>query len=143
MIGWSGRQQPRRTHVNDQLPIIQDILDHKVLYRLAVGAETAYLAPMDRERVRAALAALGNATRLEMVELIAQAGDGGALPSALADAVGIPRNLLGAHLLVLEKSGIVAAERQGRNRICRIDASTMAAIAKFIEGYAYPPDVSR
>lgn len=71
-----------------------------------------------------------------MVELIAQAGDGGALPSALADAVGIPRNLLGAHLLVLEKAGIVTAERQGRNRICRIEPSTLYALAKVIEGYA-------
>ncbi len=100
-----------------------------------------YLPPMDRERARAALAALGNATRLDMVELIAKAGDAGALPSALADAVGIPRNLLGAHLLVLEKSGIVTAERQGRNRICRIDAPTLSALAEFIEEYTRVPDV--
>ncbi len=91
---------------------------------------------MEKERVRAALSALGNATRLEMVELIAQAGAGGTLPSALADAVGIPRNLLGAHLLVLEKSGIVVAEKQGRNRICRLEPSTLSALARVVDGYA-------
>lgn len=95
---------------------------------------------MDKERARAALAALGNATRMEMVELIAQAGDDGSLPSALADAVGIPRNLLGAHLLVLEKSGIVTAERQGRNRICRINAATLSSLSEFIDDYARVPD---
>ncbi len=95
---------------------------------------------MDKERVRAALAALGNSTRLEMVEIIAQAGDDGTLPSTLADAVGIPRNLLGAHLLVLEKAGIVTAERQGRNRICRLEPSILRALAIVIEGYARMPE---
>ena len=78
-----------------------------------------------------------------MVELIAKAGDDGSLPSALADAVGIPRNLLGAHLLVLEKSGIVTAERQGRNRICRVNSPTLSALAKFIEEYAGAPEVGQ
>jgi DNA-binding transcriptional ArsR family regulator len=94
---------------------------------------------MDKERVKAALAALGNSTRLQMVEIIARAGSEGTLPSTLADAVGIPRNLLGAHLLVLEKAGIVTAERQGRNRICRLEPSTLSALAKVIEAYAQTP----
>lgn len=91
---------------------------------------------MEKERVRAALAALGNATRLEMVELIARAGGEGALPSALAEALDIPRNLLGAHLLVLEKAGIVTAQKHGRNRICRLEATNLSAVAAAIGRYA-------
>ncbi len=91
---------------------------------------------MDNERDRTALAALGNSTRLRIVELLAEAGTAGALPSELADAVGVPRNLLGAHLLVLEKAGIVVAERRGRNRICRIEASALLALANTLERLA-------
>lgn len=88
---------------------------------------------MDNERDRAVFAALGNTTRLRIVELVAEAGETGALPSALADAVGVPRNLLGAHLLVLERAGIVVAERQGRNRICRIEAKSLMRVCRTLE----------
>lgn len=93
---------------------------------------------MRMERARTILAALGNGTRLQMVELMAKAGDAGALPSELAEAVGIPRNLLGAHLLVLEKAGLVSGERQGRNRVCRIEASALLSLARMLEGLAEP-----
>lgn len=91
---------------------------------------------MDNEPERAVLAALGNKTRLRIVELLAEAGLTGALPSELADAVGVPRNLLGAHLLVLEKAGVVVAERRGRNRICRIEATALLTVSKTLERLA-------
>lgn len=91
---------------------------------------------MNNDNARAALAALGNGTRLQMVGILADAGQDGALPSELATAVGVPRNLLGAHLLVLEKAGLVTAEKRGRNRVCRIDAAAFRALAGIVGDYA-------
>lgn len=103
---------------------------------LRVDGATAIWRSMKEECARSALAALGNATRFRMVAILAAAGDEGELPSRLAEAVGIQRNLLGAHLLVLEKAGLVSAEKRGRNRVCRLEASTLLELADLLEAIA-------
>jgi DNA-binding transcriptional ArsR family regulator len=83
---------------------------------------------MTTDDLQPALAALGHRTRLAIVHAIAESADGGATPSAIADAIGIPRNLMSSHLLVLERVGLVTAQEQGRNRFLRLDADRMAEV---------------
>lgn len=85
---------------------------------------------MDADTSRIRLAALGNQTRLAVVEALADAGAEGRLPSDLADEIGIPRNLLSAHLLVLDRAGLVSTEQRGRNRILRLVSSAMIELSE-------------
>lgn len=80
---------------------------------------------MSAQDVQPALAALGNRTRLAIVTELAAAGRIGRLPSQLADTVGIPRNLLSAHMLVLDRAGFLEIEERGRNRIVRLAAGRL------------------
>jgi ArsR family transcriptional regulator len=83
---------------------------------------------MTMDDLQPALAALGHATRLAIVRAIFDSADGTATPSAIAEAIGIQRNLLSAHLLILERAGLVLAEQQGRNRILRLNGARMAEV---------------
>lgn len=83
---------------------------------------------MTTDDLQPALAALGHATRLAIVRAIFDAADGTATPSAIAEAIGIQRNLLSAHLLILERAGLVLAEQQGRNRFLRLNAARMTEV---------------
>jgi len=87
------------------------------------------------------LAALGHRTRLAIVEALATAGSSGRLPSELADDLGIPRNLLSAHILVLERTGLVAAEQRGRNRVLRLNAVELLRVSGMLAEIAQRGDV--
>lgn len=83
---------------------------------------------MEMDDLQPALAALGHRTRLAIVQTIAASADGTATPSSIADAIGIQRNLLSAHLLILERVGLVTADERGRNRFLRLNAERFAEI---------------
>lgn len=94
------------------------------------------------DRLQQALAALGHKTRLGVVQAIAAAPDGSATPSAVADAIGIPRNLLSAHLLILQRAGLVVGEERGRNRILRLDHRVMTEVGTAVSALADRPSPS-
>lgn len=85
---------------------------------------------MDLDLSRMRLAALGNRTRLSVVEALAAAGTTGRLPSDLAGELGIPRNLLSAHLLVLDRARLIEGEQRGRNRVLRLVPGALDALAE-------------
>lgn len=58
------------------------------------------------------LSALAQQTRWRTFELLVK--EGGMLQHEIADALGIPKNLLSAHLKVLSAAGLVSAHRNGR-----------------------------
>lgn len=66
------------------------------------------------------------------MQAIAAAPDGSATPSAVANAIGIPRNLLSAHLLILQRAGLVVGEERGRNRILRLDQRVMTEVGEAV-----------
>ena len=68
---------------------------------------------MDKSSSLAALAALGQETRLDIFRLLVQAGAG--VPAGeIAERLGGVQNTTSAHLKVLAQAGLVAATRDGR-----------------------------
>lgn len=69
---------------------------------------------MDKKSALAALAALGQDTRLEVFRLLVKAGSKGIPAGGVASQLGTVPNTMSAHLKVLEHAGLVRAERDGR-----------------------------
>ena len=69
---------------------------------------------MDEARALAALAALGQATRLSIFRLLVRKEPGGMTAGALAEAVGCPHNTLSTHVAILARAGLVIGRREGR-----------------------------
>ncbi len=69
---------------------------------------------MDKRSALAALAALGQDTRLEVFRLLVKAGSNGIPAGEVASQLGTMQNTMSAHLKVLDHAGLVRAERDGR-----------------------------
>ncbi|MHA6645961.1 ArsR/SmtB family transcription factor [Mesorhizobium sp. A623] len=69
---------------------------------------------MDKKSALAALAALGQDTRLEVFRLLVKAGSEGIPAGEIAERLGAVQNTTSAHLKVLDHAGLVRAERDGR-----------------------------
>ena len=69
---------------------------------------------MDRKSALAALAALGQDTRLDVFRLLVKAGGQGVPAGEIATYLGAVQNTMSAHLKVLDRAGLVRAERDGR-----------------------------
>lgn len=69
---------------------------------------------MDKTTALAALAALGQDTRLEVFRLLIKAGGAGIPAGQIAERLGVVQNTTSAHLKILDYAGLVRAERDGR-----------------------------
>ncbi|MDK1490328.1 helix-turn-helix transcriptional regulator [Sinorhizobium sp. 7-81] len=69
---------------------------------------------MKKKTALAALAALGQDTRLEVFRLLVRAGPDGVPAGEIAARIGTVQNTTSAHLKVLDQAGLVHAERDGR-----------------------------
>lgn len=70
---------------------------------------------MDQSRALAAISALANATRLELVRLLIATGPEGLAASEIAARLGVSASRLSFHLAALEQAGLVSARRASRN----------------------------
>jgi len=76
-------------------------------------------------------AALGDETRLALVHRL---GQGGALSIArLTDETRVTRQAVTKHLLVLERAGLVRAERQGRERLWQVNPHRLHDARRYLE----------
>ena len=80
----------------------------------------------------AALAALGQPTRLEIFRLLIRREPEGFAAGAIADAVGAPHNTLSTHLAILARAGLVKGARAGRSIIYRADIEGMRDLISFL-----------
>ena len=69
---------------------------------------------MDRKAALAALAALGQDTRLEVFRLLVQVGAEGLPAGAIAERLSTVQNTMSAHLKILAHAGLVQPRREGR-----------------------------
>lgn len=69
--------------------------------------------------------ALGDPTRRTLVERLST---GPATVSALAAALGVTLTAVGQHLELLERAGLVATEKVGRTRTCRVEGAGFLAL---------------
>ena len=79
----------------------------------------------------AALAALGQPTRLEIFRLLMRREPAGLAAGAIAEAIGCPHNTLSSHLSILARSGLVRGTRDGRSIVYRADVEGMRALVAF------------
>lgn len=80
----------------------------------------------------AALAALGQPTRLEIFELLIRAEPGGLPAGSLSETIGCPHNTLSSHLSILARSGLVRGKRDGRSIVYRADVEGIRALVAFL-----------
>ena len=80
----------------------------------------------------AALAALGQPTRLEIFRLLMRKEPEGLPAGTIADAIGCPHNTLSSHLSILARSGLVRGTRDGRSIVYRADVEGMRALIAFM-----------
>lgn len=80
----------------------------------------------------AALAALGQPSRLDIFRRLMRAEPEGLAAGALAGAIGCPHNTLSSHLGILARAGLVRGARDGRSIVYRANIEGMRALIAFL-----------
>jgi len=80
----------------------------------------------------AALAALGQPTRLQIFQLLMRAEPDGRPAGALSEEIGCPHNTLSSHLAILARAGLVRGTRDGRTIVYRSDLEGMRGLLNYI-----------
>ena len=79
-----------------------------------------------------AFAALGQATRLDLLRALLDAGPSGLPAGEIAARLGVPGSTLSFHLRALEQAGLIAATRQGRSLIYAVQFARLRALLAFL-----------
>ncbi len=87
---------------------------------------------MDAPHALAALAALGQPTRLSIFRVLVRKEPAGLSAGALAEAVGCPHNTLSTHFAIMARAGLVKGTREGRTITYRADAVGTRALIAFL-----------
>ena len=87
---------------------------------------------MESEAVIKALAALAQASRLQIFRALVVAGDTGMSPGELAEQLQVLPNTLSFHLKELMNAGLVTQERDGRRLIYRAGFVHMNAVMSYL-----------
>jgi ArsR family transcriptional regulator len=87
---------------------------------------------MEEQQVLKALAALAQANRLQVFRSLVVAGQSGATPGALGEALDLPNATLSFHLKELANAGLIHQERAGRNLIYRVDFAQMNRVVGYL-----------
>ncbi len=77
-------------------------------------------------------AALASPARREVLRLLL---DGPMPAGAIAERFAMARPSLSEHLRVLREAGLVTEQRQGRNRVYRLDAAPLEEVADWLTPY--------
>jgi DNA-binding transcriptional ArsR family regulator len=76
---------------------------------------------MERSKVLAALAALANDKRLELVRLLMPRGETGLSAGEIGQHLGLASSRLSFHLAALEQAGLIRSRRASRNVFYTVD----------------------
>lgn len=80
----------------------------------------------------AALAALGQETRLEIFRLLMRSEPDGLPAGAIAETLDCAHNTLSSHLGILARSGLVQGTREGRSIIYRANVEAMKSLIGYL-----------
>jgi DNA-binding transcriptional ArsR family regulator len=80
----------------------------------------------------AALAALGQPTRLRIFQMLMRAEPDGRLAGTIAEQIGCPHNTLSTHLAILARAGLVRGTRDGRAISYRAAVEGMRALLTYL-----------
>ena len=87
---------------------------------------------MSASHALAALAALGQPTRLAIFQILMRAEPDGMSAGSIADVIGCRHNTLSTHLSILARSGLVHGTRDGRSIIYRANVDGIRALLGFL-----------
>jgi ArsR family transcriptional regulator, arsenate/arsenite/antimonite-responsive transcriptional repressor len=87
---------------------------------------------MSSPHALAALAALGQPTRLAIFQLLMKSEPHGLAAGTLAEKIGCPHNTLSSHLSILARSGLVRGSRDGRSIVYRANVDTIRTLVGFL-----------
>jgi len=95
-------------------------------------AQPASAAPMSVPYGLAALAALGQPTRLEIFRVLMRHEPEGLPAGSIAEIIGCPQNTVSSHLAILARAQLASGKRAGRSIIYRADVKGMRALMAFL-----------
>lgn len=87
---------------------------------------------MDRSKALAALSALANETRLDLVRLLVEAGDDGLPAGDIARALDHSASRLSFHLAQLEQAGLITSRRVARNIYYAVDPAGLGGTIGYL-----------
>lgn len=87
---------------------------------------------MNSESTVVALEALAQKTRLATVDLLARSGPEGLSAGEIAKQLGVAQNTLSGHLAILNRGGMVLAERKSRSIIYRANIAAIRDLLAYI-----------
>jgi protein-tyrosine-phosphatase/DNA-binding transcriptional ArsR family regulator len=93
---------------------------------------------MDDIALARGLAALGQEFRLALLRALLEVGDRGLSAGNLADRLRVAPSSLSFHLRILEQSGLVSQERDGRSLVYRLESGPLHALIDGLAGFAGP-----
>jgi ArsR family transcriptional regulator, arsenate/arsenite/antimonite-responsive transcriptional repressor len=91
-----------------------------------------YRRHMDTEDALLSLAALAQATRLEVFRLLAAHEPEGLAAGEIARRLAVPHNTMSSHLAVLTRAGLIDPERRSRTIIYRVSLTRFGALASYL-----------
>ena len=98
---------------------------------------------MEIKDATAALAALGQATRLSVFRLLVEAGPGGRMVGEIAEALDLPGATLSFHLKELSAAALIDGEQQGRYICYRANFKAMNELIVFLTRNCCGGDATR
>jgi ArsR family transcriptional regulator len=87
---------------------------------------------MEKTDALAALAALAQASRLDVFRLLVQAGADGVPAGQIGERLGLPSATLSFHLNHLKQSGLVKCRRESRSLIYTAEYEAMTALLAYL-----------
>src|SRR5258705_6931660 len=87
---------------------------------------------MESEAAILALAALAQATRLDVFRLLVKGEPDGLAAGDIARALAVPQNTMSSHLAILARAGLVVSERRSRSIIYRANLVTFQDLTSFM-----------
>ena len=87
---------------------------------------------MESQDAILALAALAQATRLDVFRLLVKHGPDGLAAGDIARALAVPQNTMSSHLSVLSRAGLVSTQRFSRSIVYRADLTRLQAVMLFM-----------
>ena len=87
---------------------------------------------MEKSQALAALSALANEARLDLMRLLMPLGDQGLAAGEISRALGQSASRLSFHLAALEQAGLIRSRKLARNVFYSVDAAGMGATIRFL-----------
>ena len=87
---------------------------------------------MDAQSISNKLGALASETRLEIFQLLCNAGGDGLTVGKIRDTVDIPASTLSHHIAKLVAAGLVEQRRRQRSLVCTANQEQMDALVMYL-----------